>query len=54
MEHLNKIEEKATLPDIAAIRDDMQQYATHNSLRDLRREVLPDVKNMTVKVQNYQ
>lgn len=49
-----QIATRSTLEDIALIRQDLQQYATHNAVRELRRELLPEVRQMKVKVLGYQ
>jgi hypothetical protein len=54
VEEANKIQERATFEDIAAVREDMQQYALITSVRELRREVMPEVRKMGEKVLAYQ
>jgi rRNA-processing protein FCF1 len=48
------VQEKATIEDISAVREDMQKYALITSVRELRREILPEVRNMGVKIIHYQ
>lgn len=54
IEQMASITDKATMQDIATLRGEMQAFATMNSIRELRREVVPDVKNMVSKVNGYQ
>jgi len=54
IEQTSQIQDKATMMDLATLKSEMQSFATMNSIRDLRREVVPDVKNMVSKVTGYQ
>ena len=53
VEDQNKNQERATYEDVAIIREELQRYATHNSLRDLRREVVPEVMIMKNKISEF-
>jgi hypothetical protein len=54
IELTSQIQDKATIIDISTLKGEMQSFATMNSIRELRREVVPDVKNMISKVTGYQ
>ena len=54
IELTSQIQDKATLIDLATLKAEMQSFVTMNTIRDLRREVVPDVKNMVSKVTGYQ
>lgn len=54
IEQTSQIQDKATLIDLATLKAEMQSFVTMNTIRDLRREVVPDVKNMVSKVTGYQ
>lgn len=54
IEQTSQIQDKATLLDLATLKAEMQSFVTMNTIRDLRREVVPDVKNMVSKVTGYQ
>ncbi len=54
IDYTQQIQDKATVQDITTLRGEMQSFATLTGLRELRREVVPDVKNMIIKVNGYQ
>jgi hypothetical protein len=54
IDYTQQIQDKATVQDITTLRGEMQSFATLTGLRELRREVVPDVKNMIIKVNSYQ
>lgn len=53
VEEANKVQERATYEDIAAVRDEMQKYALITSIRELRREILPEVRKMGTSITAY-
>jgi hypothetical protein len=53
VDDLNKIQERATHEDVNTLRQEMQIFAPMSNLRDLKKQIMPELRAVKMQVFTY-